>query len=727
MSLTVGVSTFEFTYGGIQIEQYNHIKNSLYDYVIFADGPGQMESLFNELPNVKNIIYCKDDDIPKLAKEYKCGVFFHHTVNHTNRKSITQLKSNGIPVVVFHHCAWEPQYNSSVIDEIITTSGSNIDIIRKNASFKNKVIHKTHLSIDTEYYDKILSNSIPNVIRQKFKIPLISTVIGRVGRLEICKCPEDFIITAGKLKKTIPNLFFICAGMLSTFSTPQYLDDLKRLANKNELEVNKDIIFTGDLSLEDKIQILSVMDIYLYPTRWEGYCVSFLEAMYCGKPIITYDHLANEETIGDAGLLVCDGDLKGLERNTSMLIKDPDMRKLLGAKGKDIVLKRNNIKDYVHKIDKILRDVKISNPMPVNIPTVTLVEVKPPAKKILNICQVGWGLVDKMVSSPEYLQLVHMQKAGHNIDFFCVTPKGMSEINGIRINRSSYFDTTLMKYKPDVVHVHHAENPLSFQAVQWAYQNNIPTVMNIHSIVTNISQYVNLVDRFVVQSEKEYTQRGKEVDKNKIRIIPNGLDIDIYKNKTKQVFDENKINVLFVGQYCEQKGIYTFVNVANKIRLSKDSFEFHMATHVKTEFEKLKAYIGSAYPYIKLYPASHGEREFQDLINMYHSCDIFFLPTKADCFPTTVLEAMICGKPVVATTVGGVADQIDHEITGFHVYPDANEHKLVLDAANCLIKLVNPDLRKKMGEAGYNKVLIHYDIKKNVQRYVELYQELILK
>ena len=53
----------------------------------------------------------------------------------------------------------------------------------------------------------------------------------------------------------------------------------------------------------------------------------------------------------------------------------------------------------------------------------------------------------------------------------------------------------------------------------------------------------------------------------------------------------------------------------------------------------------------------------------YQAADIYIHAAKADTFPNVVLEALACGLPVVATAVGGIPEQIDHERTGFLVPP----------------------------------------------------------
>jgi glycosyltransferase involved in cell wall biosynthesis len=51
----------------------------------------------------------------------------------------------------------------------------------------------------------------------------------------------------------------------------------------------------------------------------------------------------------------------------------------------------------------------------------------------------------------------------------------------------------------------------------------------------------------------------------------------------------------------------------------------------------------------------------------YRAADVYVHATKADTFPTTILEAMACGLPVVATSVGGIPEQVEDGGTGLLV------------------------------------------------------------
>jgi len=716
--MLIGVSSFDLVWGGIQIQMLNHMRYSQNDFIIFADKSGCMTKLFEALPNVKEIVICEDHEISDLAKQKKVDMFLHHTVNHTSRNSVVKLKELSIPTVVFHHCAFLPIYSASLIDAIITTSKNNVLIIKQNESFKNMEIDSIHLSLDFAPYDNACD---VKEIKKKYGIPLNRIVIGRMGRLEPGKCPEDFLKSAKQLKKKHPKSFFIIGGALSVFKSQQYLDGLKNKARELGLKDGKDILFTGEISEQEKADLLNCMDIFLYPTKWEGYCMAFLEAMYLRKPVITYANFANKETIGNGGVAVKDGDITGLVRETMRLITDKKLREQIGEMGRQLVIQRNEVKEFAGKVDSVLDRIHVSKRL----------EIK--EKNNIKLALVGWGFVDGMESIPEYLQLKHFYEAGLNLDFFCITANGMKSFNGLKINRSKAFNPTLLSRKPQVCHLHHVENPLSKQAAEWAKSQNIPVTMNIHSFTQSPAPYLPLVDKFIVFSEKEFDMRKKEIPEDKLAIIPNGIDVGRYKsggNKFKNEKDQGKFNILYVGQLFGWKGIYRIVEIANHLKGRRTDFCFHIVSHVIGELEQLRKSIAKSglQNFVKVYPASHGERPFEELLEYYASCDAFLLLTDIDCFPTTLLEAMASKKPCIATAVGGIPNIVDHEVTGFHVGFWKKEQKKVrveevIERIEQLIE--NPDLCQKMGEAGYQKVLKYHDIRIQIKKYVEVFKEVL--
>jgi N,N'-diacetylbacillosaminyl-diphospho-undecaprenol alpha-1,3-N-acetylgalactosaminyltransferase len=111
----------------------------------------------------------------------------------------------------------------------------------------------------------------------------------------------------------------------------------------------------------------------------------------------------------------------------------------------------------------------------------------------------------------------------------------------------------------------------------------------------------------------------------------------------------------------------------------------------------------------------------KDVIPWLAITDIFVLPSYREGTPVTVLEAMAMGLPVVATDVPGCREAVIPGETGFLVPP-----RNVEELARAIQKLVeDPALRQRMGQAGRERVVQHFAVERVVERYLELYAELL--
>ena len=89
--------------------------------------------------------------------------------------------------------------------------------------------------------------------------------------------------------------------------------------------------------------------------------------------------------------------------------------------------------------------------------------------------------------------------------------------------------------------------------------------------------------------------------------------------------------------------------------------------------------------------------------------------------PRVILEAMYMGKPVVASSIAGVPEQVADGSTGILVPPGNSE-----SLADAIVKLIeSPDMRKQMGQAGAARVRQMFSTERMVQDTVALYRSLV--
>lgn len=88
-----------------------------------------------------------------------------------------------------------------------------------------------------------------------------------------------------------------------------------------------------------------------------------------------------------------------------------------------------------------------------------------------------------------------------------------------------------------------------------------------------------------------------------------------------------------------------------------------------------------------------------------------------EAFGWTIAEAMACGKPLVATRVGGIPELVNDGETGYIIQPGDTQ----AIAEKIILLLRDPSLRRKMGAAGRRAVEIHFDLRKNVAELLRVY------
>ncbi|MGD2118811.1 MAG: TIGR03088 family PEP-CTERM/XrtA system glycosyltransferase [Chromatiales bacterium] len=114
-----------------------------------------------------------------------------------------------------------------------------------------------------------------------------------------------------------------------------------------------------------------------------------------------------------------------------------------------------------------------------------------------------------------------------------------------------------------------------------------------------------------------------------------------------------------------------------------------------------------------------GSRD--DVPRLMQAMDVFVLPSLAEGISNTILEAMSCGLPVVATDVGGNAELVVAGETG-RIVPSADPQAL----ANALAEYVcNPDLIQQHGEAGRVRIEQHFSMQAMVDAYMGVYDKVL--
>ena len=273
-----------------------------------------------------------------------------------------------------------------------------------------------------------------------------------------------------------------------------------------------------------------------------------------------------------------------------------------------------------------------------------------------------------------------------------IYPDGYKVTEASKMERLKFWFKTKPPEDCDIIHLHDFNLP--------SLRSGKPIVNTFHgSAMEMYKQTGNKFTRISAFMDKWRSRYGLNVvisrdcqrDIPNSIYVPNGTDTKLFSpNKHKDKFEfmrkEKRINVLFTGR-----------NVPLKGRIDMDLIKVYDST---LNFIEPNEWI------------EHKEMPF-----LYNACDVYAHCSHYDGTALNVLEAMACGKPVVAWNIGGLSDCIFNDVNGYLV--EMGEH-----AQFALAILRAYKNRKRLGINGRILCETIFNWKNVAQQYNEIYQKL---
>lgn len=143
-----------------------------------------------------------------------------------------------------------------------------------------------------------------------------------------------------------------------------------------------------------------------------------------------------------------------------------------------------------------------------------------------------------------------------------------------------------------------------------------------------------------------------------------------YWEKVNQDKQNRKIRILFLSRLLKEKGIYETIDAFIKLSERHTNLELTI-TGSGVEYEKIEKLVRKQTS-IKM----TGHLEGQEKSDIFKGSQIYCLPSYSEGLPTTVLEAMAFGLPVVTTAVGGLKNFFQNGKMGYLIEPGSSEQLL---------------------------------------------------
>ncbi|MFN5308077.1 MAG: N-acetyl-alpha-D-glucosaminyl L-malate synthase BshA [Candidatus Kapaibacterium sp.] len=173
------------------------------------------------------------------------------------------------------------------------------------------------------------------------------------------------------------------------------------------------------------------------------------------------------------------------------------------------------------------------------------------------------------------------------------------------------------------------------------------------------SDAVTAVSRYLAEA----TKNGFNVQRN-IHVINNFIDTDLYQRQPctpfkRQIAPENEKILMHISNFRPVKRVADTIHIFAKVRDKVPSKLVLIGDGPdRIECERLSRELG-----INEHVRFLGKQTA--LPELLSSADLFLLPSQSESFGLSALEAMSCGVPVVATSMGGIPEVISHGETGY--------------------------------------------------------------
>jgi len=281
---------------------------------------------------------------------------------------------------------------------------------------------------------------------------------------------------------------------------------------------------------------------------------------------------------------------------------------------------------------------------------------------------------------------------------FFQVPPAEAEQTGIRL---------VQKWKPDVVHLHTAWFWPIAHAIR--EQTGTPLVYTVHSLdraeyeigdfVTHWDTQETVIaaaDRVIALSRDERALIAKYCPeaRERVRIVGNGIDDSV---AARAVVRDRRQNdspiVLYSGRFVDRKGIRELLRAIPPVLDQCPKVRFVLAGGYGTASDIEREWLHEFLQPYRDQIHFTGWLTADKVNEWYKRADILVMPSWYEPFGMVILEGMLHGLPIAATSVGGPVDILEHEKNAL-LFPPRDVEAL----ADAILQLVRkPDLRQRIG------------------------------
>ncbi len=235
------------------------------------------------------------------------------------------------------------------------------------------------------------------------------------------------------------------------------------------------------------------------------------------------------------------------------------------------------------------------------------------------------------------------------------------------------------------------------------------------------------VDLWISNSKagRDIAIKRERFDASKIKVIHNGINLDRYKQMPKDEITK------FKEFYGIGKNEFVIGEVANLREMKGHVDIIDAIPSIVQEYNNVKFFFAGedlSNGYIQRYAKDKGLDKYivfagycDNIPEILSIFDIFILPSLWEGLPTSIIEAMAMGLPIIASNVGGIPELIDDGVNGILIEPQSTQQI----ASSILYLLKNRDVAKEMGERNVIRARQSHDISIKAREYEATYIDLV--
>jgi glycogen(starch) synthase len=309
------------------------------------------------------------------------------------------------------------------------------------------------------------------------------------------------------------------------------------------------------------------------------------------------------------------------------------------------------------------------------------------------------------------------------VSFFQVAPAD-AEATGIRLVRN---------WKPDIVHLHTAWFWPIARAIR--EQTGIPLVYTVHSLdraeyeigdfVTHWDTQETVIaaaDRVIAlcRDEQDLIAKYCPVASPRVRIVGNGIEDSAGARAAVRRKSQNDSPiVLYSGRFVDRKGIRELFRAIPQVLDRVPNVRFVLAGGYGTAAEIERTWLDESLQPYRSQIHFTGWLTPDKVSEWYRRADVLVMPSWYEPFGMVILEGMLHGLPIAATSVGGPVDILEHNKNAI-LFPPRDVGALT----DALLQLVSePELRHRVGQEAAKEVRRNWLWPNIVQRMQGVYRE----